>query len=255
LNALAAWLAGLGLVFAMTGCGSSKYAAPVSERAEKARVASDSKRLLPPLPAGFYRVQPGDTLFKIAFDKGLDFNALAAWNGLADPNRIQAGMSLRLRPPPAAPVPRITAPSVLATQGTQALVAVSSPSSLEAAPDRWSWPVNGPLLARFGEGTSKGLDIAGEKGQMVRAAATGKVVYVGVGLRGYGKLIIIRHGKSLLSAYAHHARILVQEGQDVVRDQVIGEIGDTDADRIKLHFEIRESGVPVDPLRVLPPMS
>lgn len=248
MNALAAWLVGVLLVSAMSGCGSSKYAAPVSERKEKARVASDSKRLLSPAPVGYYRVQPGDTLFKIAFDKGLDFNALATWNTLPDPNRIQAGTLLRLTPPPAAPVARPAS----APAGTQGAVPVSSTPSQDATPDLWSWPVNGPLLARFGEGASKGLDIAGEKGEMVRAAATGKVVYAGAGLRGYGKLIIIRHGKSLLSAYAHHARILVQEGQDVARGQVIGEIGDTDADRIKLHFEIRESGVPVDPLRVLP---
>ncbi|MEW6677882.1 MAG: peptidoglycan DD-metalloendopeptidase family protein [Pseudomonadota bacterium] len=245
----------------MTGCGSSKYAAPVSERAEKARVASDSKRLLPPVPTGFYRVQPGDTLFKIAFDKGLDFNALVTWNGLADPNRILAGMLLRLTPPPLANGRQggvesaKSAVTAASGPGTQTPVTMSTASSLEVPPDRWHWPMSGPLLARFGEGTSKGLDIAGEKGQMVRAAATGKVVYVGAGLRGYGKLIIIRHGKSLLSAYAHHARILVQEGQEVARGQVIGEVGDTDTDRLKLHFEIRDSGVPVDPLGLLPPMS
>ncbi|PIV88835.1 MAG: hypothetical protein COW48_03860 [Hydrogenophilales bacterium CG17_big_fil_post_rev_8_21_14_2_50_63_12] len=130
----------------------------------------------------------------------------------------------------------------------------SAPNSVvdDAPPDTWSWPLRGPLLARFGEGLNKGIDIAGTRGMRVQAAAPGRVVYAGSGLRGYGKLIIIRHGKTLLSAYAHNARILVVEGQRVTRGQVVGEIGDSDAERVKLHFEIRELGKPVDPLNYLP---
>lgn len=126
------------------------------------------------------------------------------------------------------------------------------PPSDEAPPDIWAWPLRGPLLARFGEDANKGIDIAGQRGRLVQAAANGRVVYAGSGLRGYGKLIIIRHGKTLLSAYAHHARLLVAEGDNVIRGQAVGEVGDTDADRVKLHFEIREMGKPVDPLNFLP---
>lgn len=126
------------------------------------------------------------------------------------------------------------------------------PPSDEAPPDIWAWPLRGPLLARFGEDANKGIDIAGQRGRLVQAAANGRVVYAGSGLRGYGKLIIIRHGKTLLSAYAHHARLLVAEGDNVIRGQAVGEVGDTDADRVKLHFEIREMGKPVDPLSFLP---
>lgn len=122
----------------------------------------------------------------------------------------------------------------------------------DAPPDIWSWPLRGPLLARFGDGLNKGVDIAGPRGMPVQAAAAGRIVYAGTGLRGYGKLIIIRHGKTLLSAYAHNARILVSEGQSVARGQAVGEIGDSDTDRVKLHFEIRELGRPVDPLIYLP---
>nr|HNH89437.1 peptidoglycan DD-metalloendopeptidase family protein [Thiobacillaceae bacterium] len=99
------------------------------------------------------------------------------------------------------------------------------------------------------------IDIAGARGQVVLAAASGRVVYAGSGLRGYGKLIIIRHGKTLLSAYAHNARILVVEGQAVARGQAVAEMGDSDTDRVKLHFEIREHGKPVDPLDYLPKLS
>lgn len=124
----------------------------------------------------------------------------------------------------------------------------------EDDPDRveWTWPASGKLLATFGEGGSKGLDIAGSLGQPVLAAAGGKVVHTGTTLRGYGKLIIIKHNKSYFSVYAHNSQILVKEGQNVVRGQKIAEMGDSDADRVKLHFEIRRLGKPVDPLKYLP---
>ncbi|MEO1765831.1 peptidoglycan DD-metalloendopeptidase family protein [Thiobacter aerophilum] len=124
----------------------------------------------------------------------------------------------------------------------------------EDDPDRveWVWPATGKLLASFGEGGSKGVDIAGNLGQPVLAAAAGKVVHTGTTLRGYGKLIIIKHNKSYFSVYAHNSQILVKEGQNVVRGQKIAEMGDSDADRVKLHFEIRRLGKPVDPLKYLP---
>lgn len=118
----------------------------------------------------------------------------------------------------------------------------------------WVWPANGKIVTAFSEAASlKGIDIAGTSGQAVTASAGGKIVYAGTGLRGYGKLIIIKHNGTYLSAYAHNKEILVKEGQQVTRGQRIAEMGNTDADQVKLHFEIRRQGKPVDPLRYLPP--
>ena len=118
----------------------------------------------------------------------------------------------------------------------------------------WSWPTAGKILANFNDnnGSAKGLDIGGNLGQPVTAAAAGKVVHTGSTLRGYGKLIIIKHNKSYFSVYAHNNQVLVREGQSVVKGQRVGEMGSTDADRVKLHFEIRHLGKPVDPLKYLP---
>ena len=118
----------------------------------------------------------------------------------------------------------------------------------------WVWPAKGKIVTGFSEASSlKGIDIAGSSGQPVAASAGGKVVYAGTGLRGYGKLIIIKHNGTYLSAYAHNKEILVKEGQQVAKGQKIAEMGSTDADQVKLHFEIRRQGKPVDPLRYLPP--
>jgi len=116
----------------------------------------------------------------------------------------------------------------------------------------WAWPSNGKLLAGFSEPANKGIDLAGRIGDPVLAAAAGKVVYSGQGLRGYGKLVIIKHNKTFLSAYAHNSNILVKEGQSVTRGQRIAESGNTDSDSPKLHFEIRRFGKPTDPIKFLP---
>lgn len=117
----------------------------------------------------------------------------------------------------------------------------------------WAWPATGKILANFNDnGNNKGLDIAGAMGQTVSAAASGRVVHTGTTLRGYGKLVIIKHNKSYFSVYAHNSQILVKEGQSVVRGQKIAEMGDSDSDRVKLHFEIRRLGKPTDPLKYLP---
>jgi len=117
----------------------------------------------------------------------------------------------------------------------------------------WSWPANGKILANFNDnGSAKGLDIGGTLGQPVTAAAAGKVVHTGSTLRGYGKLIIIKHNKNYFSVYAHNNEVLVREGQKVVKGQRVAEMGNSDADRVKLHFEIRHLGKPVDPLKYLP---
>ncbi|MEO5700435.1 MAG: peptidoglycan DD-metalloendopeptidase family protein [Casimicrobiaceae bacterium] len=118
----------------------------------------------------------------------------------------------------------------------------------------WMWPATGKLVTGFSDTANlKGIDIAGKNGQPVVASAAGKVVYAGTGLRGYGKLIIIKHNKNYLSAYAHNKDIVVKEGQQVTRGQKIAEMGNSDADQVKLHFEIRRLGKPMDPLKFLPP--
>ncbi len=116
----------------------------------------------------------------------------------------------------------------------------------------WAWPADGQILNRYAESDSKGLDIAGARGAMIRAAANGRVVYQGSGLRGYGQLIIIKHSEDYLSAYAHNEKIFVKEGDAVKRGQKIAEMGSTGTDRVKLHFEIRRQGVPIDPMKYLP---
>lgn len=236
----------------VSGCGGTRGPAPVRESGQAKKTS--------PAPAGYYRIQGGDTLFKIAFEHGLDSRDLAVWNALSDPAHIRSGDLLRLSPPKtgvttaALPTRPVVVSRDLKTE-TKAEATLPAEALDEAAPESWVWPGKGALLARFGDGLGKGIDIGGARGQTVQAAATGKVVYAGSGLRGYGKLIIIRHGKTLLSAYAHNARILVTEGQNVMRGQPVAEMGDTDTDRVKLHFEIREYGKPVDPLNYLPKQS
>ena len=168
-----------------------------------------------------------------------------------------------------AAVPTLPAPAESAPPPTVASIAPSPPATpAEPKPgpkpasvppedgDKldWGWPAKGKVVTQFSDTTSlKGIDIAGSAGQPVTASASGKVVYAGSGLRGYGKLIIIKHNDAYLSAYAHNRDILVKEGQQVVKGQKIAEMGNTDTDQVKLHFEIRRQGKPVDPLRYLPP--
>ena len=250
-----------------SGCSFNQPAAPVREHKSAKRVVKP-----PPVRPAFYRVRPGDTLFRIAFDQGLEYRQLAAWNGLDDPSQIRVGELLRLKPPvaakpaPAAPAKAITATVAPARQETAtakpvAAAPVRPPASPEITmpelpddpPADWVWPAKGTVVGRFeGSAGANGLDIAGPRGSPVLAAAPGRIVYVGAGLRGYGKLIIIKHSPALLSAYGHNERLLVSEGQTVTMGQAIAEMGDSDADRVKLHFEVREYGKPVDPMNYLP---
>jgi lipoprotein NlpD len=114
------------------------------------------------------------------------------------------------------------------------------------------WPASGKLIAPFADGTSKGLDIAGKAGDPVLAAASGVVSYAGAGLRGYGNLVVLRHNAAYLSVYAHNSKILVKEKQSVAKGQKIAEMGNTESETVKLHFEVRRQGKPVDPAKLLP---
>ena len=128
----------------------------------------------------------------------------------------------------------------------------AEPTALTGDEIAWIWPASGKTVGTFSEGGSKGVDIAGKAGDSVIASADGKVVYSGTGLRGYGKLVILKHNNTYLSAYAHNQTILVKEGQAVSKGQKIAEMGNSDADQVKLHFEVRRQGKPVDPLKYLP---
>lgn len=220
-------------------------------------------------------VVAGDTLYSIALRYEKDYQELAVLNHLDARYTIHPGQRLRLRggapvaPPPARPVasapaprrpaapvmetpkPSVTKRSMTPTIVTQSEVRESSPAS---APPPWNWPAKGTITGRFGASgiTGKGLDIAGKRGDSVVAAASGVVVYAGSALVGYGRLLIIRHDDNYISAYAHNDRFLVKEGERVRPGQVIAEMGASGTDRDKLHFEIRERGKPVDPLRFLP---
>lgn len=163
---------------------------------------------------------------------------------LAELQRADNGKDSVAAAPPAASVARPAPPPSAAPAGP-ALGADDAAVS-------WVWPAEGKVIATFDEGKNKGVDIAGKAGQQVVAAGAGKVMYAGSGIRGYGNLVIVKHSNNLLSAYAHNRTILVKEGQSVAKGQMIAEMGDSDTDSVKLHFEIRQQGKPVDPTRFLP---
>ena len=151
------------------------------------------------------------------------------------------------------PADPVVKPVVVADKPVPAVAKESAAKESDDVALDWSWPTSGRVITEFSEGkASKGIDISGSRGQPVTAAAAGKVVYSGAGLRGYGKLVIIKHNAIYLSAYAHNQQVLVKEGQLINRGQKIAEMGDSDAEQVELHFEIRQMGKPVDPLKYLP---
>jgi lipoprotein NlpD len=248
----------------LAGCASSPSGGVhVVDRNSRDRVTS-----------GQYVVQRGDTLWSIAFRFGWDWRDLARVNGISPPHVIYPGQTIRFsgqaprtvatRPAPPAPSskpvvvatpvptpPPLTRPSVPAPKTP---VATTPVTPVTRSASGWAWPAGGTVIGRFSSNGSlnKGIDIAGELGQPVLAASDGAVVYAGSGLRGYGELVTIKHSDTYVSAYGHNRRLLVQEGQQVKAGQRIAEMGSTGTDRVKLHFEIRRQGKPVDPLQYLP---
>ena len=207
---------------------------------------------------GFYSVRPGDTLTKIALDHGQAWRDIAKWNGMDNPNLIEVDQVLRVAPP-SVEAAAIKQTKPLAAQNQVSTPPASNPPPNTTAPANtnddgmaFSWPHPGPVLTGFDEAKNKGLDLAGKAGDPVLAAADGKVVYSGSGLRGYGNLVILKHNNTYLTAYAHNQTLLVKEDQTVTKGQRIAEMGNSDADRVKLHFEIRKQGKPVDPAKLLP---
>lgn len=279
------WACVLAACAMLAACASPRRTpAPVEDRGAGARVAQPAVITeLKPLPGaenagkpGYYTVRPGDTLIRIALESGQNWRDVARWNNIDNPNLIETGQVLRVIPPAAATdtaVARPVAPASAATAPLPPASAVASTprSTATAAPTlppvntppvapgddeiAWSWPTPGgaSVLAGFDEQKNKGIDIAGKAGDPVMASADGRVVYAGAGLRGYGNLIILKHNNTYLTAYAHNQTLLVKEDQSVRKGQKIAEMGSTDTDRVKLHFEIRRQGKPVDPMRYLPP--
>lgn len=263
-------------VLVLSACASSRVnRAPVEDRTGS--VSSTSKVTVPvetPVkpPQGFenagkpgyYTVKPGDTLIRIALDSGQSAQDIARWSQVQNPNLIEVGQVLRVEPPagetavvvrpissPVVVARPMNAPKALAAQGN------APPAGVEQAADAknpvtWMWPADGKVIAGFDEVKNKGLDIAGEAGSPVLAVSDGRVVYVGSGLRGYGNLIILKHDNVFLTAYAHNQTLLVKEDQMVTKGQKIAEMGNSDADSVKLHFEVRRQGKPVDPTKYLP---
>ena len=309
----------------LAGCVSTRPA-PVSERTPPPRkgapppvAASKPAPAVKPSPGAesrgdTYTVKPGDTLYSIALEHGLDYRELAIWNSIDNPSALRVGQQLRVTAPAGAvvtaplkgpaggvqatplgsgtPSSPAASPAVPVTPGAakvvseprgvrlpyseQALAQAAKPEAAAPAPASgpapraeaprpdpgeaargpddldWSWPVRGKVIGTFNDSTSKGIAIAGRQGQPVLASAPGRVIFSGTGIRGFGKLIVIKHNNTYLSVYAHNSELTVKEGQNVTKGQKIAEMGSTDADQVKLHFEIRRFGKPVDPMKLLP---
>jgi len=308
----------------LAACASSRYPAPVEERAPFGQRASPVAPAPAQAPApgtvpavasigdpslkpgaenagkpGYYTIKPGDTLLRVGLETGQNARDIARWNSIDNPNLIEVGQVLRVAPPgtdpgapaargvaaakvearpldsrpapaaasgvagsvlpPMPPAPAIT-PPVVPVPANAATTAAPAPAVTTPAKTRepddditWAWPATGPVAMGFDDVKSKGLAITGKAGDPVLAAADGRVVYAGSGLRGYGNLVILKHNNTYLTAYAHNQTLLVKEDQVIRRGQKIAEMGASDAERVQLHFEIRRQGKPIDPMRLLPP--
>ncbi len=272
------WLVVLLLACFLSACRTNP--APMEER-------STGRTSYPWAGAGHYRVRKGDSLHAIAFNYGLDWRDIAGWNRIRAPYLIYPDQELRLTPPrqytssaakpgkqpsparsgrqaapyPAAPSSKASgqaSTSTAALKTPQASTKNSPPRSSPAGaggdPSTWVWPTSGRITSNYklNDSSRKGIDISGQEGQPIIAAAPGEVVYSGSGLIAYGELIIIKHSDQLLSAYAHNRKRLVAEGQQVTAGTTIAEMGRNNRNQVLLHFEIRVNGNPRDPLTYLP---
>ena len=280
-----------GLCALLASCGSVTQRAPVEDRqalsiAKPVPVAPPTPAVAPakanvaaalekPLPGaenagkpGYYMVKPGDTLIRIALDNGQNWRDLVKWNTLDKPNLIEVGQVLRVVPSAAEAVITKVVPAAkvesrpLDSKPADAKPVDSKPVDSKPAPAassrgedediKWGWPASGAVTANFDEVRNKGLAFKGNAGDAVLAAADGRVMYAGSGLRGYGNMIIVKHSANYLTAYAHNQTLLVKEDEVVRKGQKIAEMGSSDSDQVKLHFEIRKQGKPVDPAKLLP---
>ncbi|TXI49561.1 MAG: LysM peptidoglycan-binding domain-containing protein [Lysobacter sp.] len=276
------------LALATAGCAKTRVVREGEHRAKPVAPRSANRAK----PGGSVQVRKGDTLYRIAVDNGVSSLDVAMWNRIPPPYTIYPGQRLRLSPPPErrTPPPRVATtspakpsparpgvPPAASTPkppagtkppmtGSTTNAAAKPPSTPRPTPESapppaapqaafaWRWPADGALVGRFvaGDPTKQGIDIGGQSGAPVRAAADGVVVYSGAGLVGYGELIIVKHSEQWLSAYGHNRARLVNEGQRVKAGEQIAEMGRSGAARDMLHFEIRYNGKPQDPLQALP---
>jgi lipoprotein NlpD len=261
-------------LLALAGCSTdTPRRAPIVEMSEQpAQPASTAS-------SGTYVVKPGDNLLRIARSNNIDVESLKRWNNITDANQISVGQVIKLSgssgstvtshalppktgsgptplpapadqtpPPPPGPAAPAPAPAPAPTPAPAAPPARAADANLIS----WAWPAQGQVIQQFSS-SSKGIDIAGNPGDPVLAAADGKVKYRGNGVRGLGNLVIIEHSNGFITAYAHNQTLLVNAGQDVKRGAKIAELGQSDTTSPRLHFEIRRQGTPVDPLQYLPP--
>ncbi len=267
------YMGAVAVLVGVAACTSPPRKAPVIDRTraiEHARPTQQSTQQ-------YKVVARGDTLYAIAFATGHNYRDLAVWNGIAPPYLIYPGQKIGLNPPSrGAPATTNAKPGPLASAKKKTPASRVQPAAAKSKPGRasgktlskrttnrnkfeniedvgrWRWPVKGALLAGFNSTGRTGINIGGGLGKPIAAAADGQVVYSGGGLRGYGKLIIIKHSRRYLSAYAHNDKILVREGQTVKRGSIIAKMGRSGTDSVMLHFEIRRDGKPVNPTKYLP---
>ena len=307
----------IAVVGLLSACNTVSKKAPVEERSYDAGKDGSKNQVRPFDPRTQYVVKKGDTLYRIAAEKGQSYSDLVTWNKLSNPNDIKIDQVLLIVPPESASLTTMqsgvtsgivnpsgvsmrplgggssgsTAPSSnnknapradkrpyseaalaelkKADSETTALKPTEVPKDNVAdkssgrTVDRvsppvivdeisWAWPVDGKVISTFDDSKNKGIDISGKLGQDIFAAGSGVVMYAGSGIRGYGNLVIIKHSNNLLSAYAHNKVVVVKEKQAISKGQKIAEMGSSDSDSVKLHFEIRQQGKPVDPLKFLP---
>lgn len=262
------------LALLVSACSSNNAPAPVVDASASVPL---SKQVKNSLKGTKYTVKKGETLYSISWRAGLDVRTLANLNGITAPYKIYPGQKLFLtknslntsKNKPSKNQSKNTKPKVVKKPvastkkqeygGSVRGQKTTKKSSTQQATfsqkvKRWLWPASGKLINKFStkKQGNKGIDIAGKRNDPVKAAADGKVVYAGDVLRGYGQLIIVKHNDDYLTAYAHNERILVKEQQTVKAGQVIAKMGNTDAERVMLHFEVRFRGKPVNPLKYLP---
>jgi lipoprotein NlpD len=264
------------LLCSLLACGGNTRA-PVEDRNARSKPTSR-----------VYRVQRGETLYSIAFRYGLDYRKVAAANSIAAPYTIYPGQTIYLKEATPPPVRRTTAPPATSASRSATSTAKPAPRPAAAAAPKsapktttktapvtpssstpvtksrsggtysgaavraWRWPTSGRVTRGYSASVHKGIDIGGQRGDAIQAVAAGKVVYAGTGIVGFGELLIVKHNAVYLSAYGHNSRLLVAEGATVRAGQKIAEKGSSGTDTVKLHFEIRKEGKPIDPQRVLP---
>ena len=243
----------------LTACFGNNNYAPLIERRGQVSEIPD-----------LHRVRAGETLYAIAWRYGMDYRELASANNIVSPFTIYPGQAINLETPAVAPVkpplkppagPKKTPPASSARPVSKPTVTAAKKSpprnktiSSGEHPWRWQWPASGRIMRAWSASNDlhKGIDIQGKLGEPVLAANSGKVVYAGSGLVGYGNLLIIKHPREYLSAYGHNRKILVNEGDLVTVGQHVAEFGDSGTDRVKLHFEIRRNNQSLNPLKLLP---